>query len=119
MNASIISIERSIDKALKLSADEIISEKLEELNKYSRFCYTSSEIAKKYSMNGADLNSFLKDRGIIRKINRQWCLTRRYQNKHLTEYRYSLKYGQNGKRRLRATLVWTDEGKDFLNQLIY
>ena len=49
-------------------AEEIIAEELEEKNRKSRFCYTPTEIAKLYNMSGSDLNSFLKDQGIIRKL---------------------------------------------------
>ena len=119
MNAKTISIVRSIDEQLMKSADDIISSKLEKLNQFSRYCYSSSEIAKGFCMSGADLNSFLSDKGIILKINGQWCLARKYQSMHLAEYRYSLKYNQKGQRKLKATLVWTEDGREFIHKLVY
>ena len=99
-------------------ADEIIAGELDELNRKSRFCYTPTEIAKEYGMNGADLNSFLKDRGIIQKSNGCFHLTRKFRNQGLTEYRHTMSYDRNGQRRMKAKLVWTEKGKEFLQEMI-
>ena len=118
MKTTIISISKMIDNDVVKEADQMIAEELKELNRYSKYCYTASEIAKSYRMKGNDLTSFLKDRKIIKKVNGDYMPTARYQNQGLTAYRYSLKYNQHGDRKIKMTLVWTEKGREFLKELI-
>ena len=108
------------DDEILEKADNIIAEELEELNRDSKYCYTSTEIAKMYNgrMQGNDLISFLVDRKIVRKINGFYELTRKYSNKGYDAYRYSVRYNCHGLRRLKKTLVWTEAGREFLKKLI-
>jgi phage antirepressor YoqD-like protein len=108
------------DDEILEKADNIIAEELEELNRDSKYCYTSTEIAKMYNgrMQGNDLISFLVDRKIVRKINGFYELTRKYSNKGYDAYRYSIRYNCHGLRRLKKTLVWTEAGREFLKKLI-
>ncbi|MBR4729266.1 MAG: hypothetical protein IK075_03290 [Prevotella sp.] len=53
------------EKEVLNQADEIIADRLEELNRKSRYCFTPTEIGRQFGVKGNDLNSFLKDRGII------------------------------------------------------
>lgn len=118
MKTTIISITKMMDcKAVK-EAEQLIAEELKELNRKSRFCYTTAEIAKSYGMKGADMLSFLKDSRIIKKVNGNYMPTQRYQNQELTSYRYSMKYNQAGQRKIKLSLVWTEKGKQFLKDLI-
>ena len=118
MNAMIISISELTDNNVVKEADLMIAEELKELNRYSKYCYTATEIAKTYGMKGNDLLSFLKDRRIIKKVNGNYMPTTRYQNQGLTAYRYSLKYTQQGRRKIKMTLVWTEKGREFLKDLV-
>ena len=106
------------EEELLREADEIIADELDELNRKSRYCYTPTEIARKYGMDGNDLNSFLKDRGIIKKSNGCFHLTRKFRNLGLTEYRHSVGYDRNGQRRMKRKLVWTEQGREFLKEII-
>ena len=99
-------------------ADDIIGGELDELNRNSRFCYTPSEIGKPFGLEGRDLNSFLADKGILCWLNGQWQLTKKYQHRGLTENRYCCIHGRNGRRKLVSRLVWTDEGRDFILDMI-
>ena len=99
-------------------ADDIIAEELEELNQQCKYCYTSTEIAKPYGLNANDLLSFLSDKGIVHKINGHYELTRKYRNEGFAKYRYSVRYNSRGKRKTRSTLVWTEEGRQFINEMI-
>ena len=99
-------------------ANEIIAERLKELNRKSRFCYQPSEIAKIQKMGTADLNSFLRDQGIIYKKQGCYHLTKKYKDMGLTEYQYSLKTDRQGHPRLKPKLVWTEAGKQFLDDWI-
>ena len=106
------------DEVLNEAAD-IIGEELAQLNRYSRFCYTPSEIGKTLGMDGRDLNSFLSDRGVIRWTRGRWYLTKKYQHLDLTEDRYRYIHGADGSLKLVSSLVWTEKGKQFiLNCLI-
>ena len=99
-------------------ADEIIAGVLEELNRKSRYCYDPTDIARTYGMSGSDLNSFLKDRKIISKDLGCYHIARKYRNLRLTAYRYTMRYNRYGHRKLKACLVWTEEGRQFLRELI-
>ena len=99
-------------------ADDIIAEELEELNRDCKYCYTSSEIAKPYGLSANDLLSFLTDKGIVRKMNGHYELTRKYRNLDLAKYRYSVEYNSRGLRRKKPTIVWTDAGRQFINEMI-
>ena len=99
-------------------ADDIIAEELEELNQQCKYCYTSTEIAKPYGLNANDLLSFLSDKGIVQKMNGHYELTRKYRNEGFAKYRYSVRYNSRGKRKTRSTLVWTEAGRQFINEMI-
>ena len=53
------------DKEVLDEADDILGDELAKLNRYSRYCYTPTEIGKSFGIEGRDLNSFLADRGVI------------------------------------------------------
>ena len=99
-------------------ADEIIAGVLEELNRKSRYCYDPTDIARTYGMSGSDLNSFLMDRKIIYKKLGCYHIARKYRGLRLTAYRYTMRYNRYGHRKLKASLVWTEEGRQFLRELI-
>ena len=107
------------DEALLAQADDIIADRLEELNRTSKYCHKTTEIARQYRMSASDLLSFLADKKIVHKVNYHYELTRQYRNKGLEEYFYSMRYNSKGKRVLKKTIVWTDEGKRFLQKFIH
>ena len=99
-------------------ADEIIAGELDELNRRSRYCYSSTEIGRAYGMSGSDLNSFLMDRKIIYKTAGCYHIASKYRDLQLTAYRYTMRYNHHGRRMLKASLVWTEQGRQFLRELI-
>lgn len=99
-------------------ADEIIADRLEELNRKSRYCFTPTEIGRQYGVKGNDLNSFLVDRKIIYKEHGCYHLTRKYRNQGLTVYRYTIHYNHHGRRMLKTSLVWTEEGRQFILNIL-
>lgn len=107
------------DEEVLDEADEILGEELARLNRYSRFCYKPSEIAKTFGMSGADLNSFLADSHIIYKSCGEWKLARKYQHMDLTDYFFKYTHDRFGRRKLVKSLVWTEEGRQFLLDMIY
>lgn len=106
------------DEEVLDEADDILGDELAKLNKYSRCCYTASEIAKVFGMDGRDLNSFLADQNIIRWARGQWRLTQKYKHMELTEDRYKYVHDLDGHRKLVSYLVWTEKGREFLLSLI-
>ena len=110
--------EEDDEEEILSQADDIIADRLEELNRTSKYCHKSTEIAKQYRMSASDFLSFLADQKIVHKVNWHYELTRKYRNKGLEEYFYSMKYNSKGKRVLKKTIVWTDEGKRFFQKLI-
>ena len=66
------------DEEVLDEANDILAEKLEELNRRSRYCYTANEIGKEFGLDGADLKSFLADKKVIRKVRGKWQLMRKW-----------------------------------------
>ena len=107
------------DEEVLDEADNIIGDQLGELNRRSKYCYTAGEIGKELGLSAADLNSFLSDRRVIRKVRGQWQLTKEYMHMGLTEKRYSCFYGHDGCRRLKSSLVWTGQGRQLIRAMVY
>lgn len=106
------------DEEVLNEADVIIGEELDDLNKYSDNCYTPTEVGKPFGMDGRDLNSFLADKGVIRWGHGQWQLTPDYLHRELAENRSFIYHGRNGQRKTQSRLVWTEKGREFINDLI-
>ena len=106
------------DEEVLDEADDILGDELARLNRYSRFCYTPTEIGKAFGLEGRDLNSFLCDRGIIRWARGQWRLTQKYMHQDLTEDRYNYVHALDGHRKLVSSLVWTEKGRQFILDII-
>ena len=106
------------DEEVLNEADVIIGEELDDLNKYSDNCYTPTEVGKPFGMDGRDLNSFLADKGVIRWGHGQWQLTPDYLHRGLAEKRSFIYHGRNGQRKTQSRLVWTEKGREFINDLI-
>ena len=111
-------IKNMADEQVLNEADDILGEELAELNRDSKYCHTTTEIGKPFGMSGADLNSFLADKGIIRKMTGQWVLSPKYLHLGLAAYRYQYVYGHDGRRRLKSRLVWTEKGREFILDMI-
>ena len=107
------------DEEVLNEADEIIGDELDELNCLSDHCYTPTDIGKPFGLDGRDLNSFLADSHIIYKSCGEWKLARKYQHMDLTDYFFKYTHDRNGRRKLVKSLVWTEEGRQFLLDMIY
>ena len=106
------------DEEVLDEADDILGEELAKLNRYSKYCFTVSEIAKHFNMDGADLNSFLADKKVITWARGQWRLTQKYKHMELTEDRYKYVHELDGRRKLISYLVWTEKGRQFILDLV-
>ena len=56
---------------------------------------------------------------IIRWSGGRWRLNRKYMHLELTEERYRYVHGEDGRRQLRSSLVWTEKGRQFIGGLIW
>ena len=106
------------DEEILDEADDIIGDKLDELNSASDDCYSPTEIGKPFGLEGRDLNSFLCDKGVIHWSKGQWRLTPKFMHQGLTEDRSFIYHGRNGHRKTKSRLVWTEKGRDFVLGLI-
>ena len=100
------------DEEVLNEADDILGDELAKLNRYSRYCYTPTEIGKSFGIEGRDL-------GVIRWSGGRWRLNRKYMHLELTEERYRYVHGEDGRRQLRSSLVWTEKGRQFIGGLIW
>ena len=106
------------DEEILNEADDIIGDELDELNAASDCCYTPSDIAKVFGMEGRDLNSFLADRGVIHWACGQWQPTRKFANRGLTENRCFIYHNRKGQRRTESRLVWTEKGRQMILDML-
>lgn len=107
------------DEEVLDEADEIIGDELAELNRYSKYCYMPYEVAKSLGMNAADMNSFLKDYGIIRRSCGDWVLTSKYRNRGFDDRYYKYEHDKFGRRKKISKLVWTEAGRQFVRDVAY
>ena len=101
------------------AAEEIIADQLAELNRHSKFCHSTWEIARSFNMSAADLRSFLKDKKVIYKKNGVWTIAKELRDEGYTDYYYSCKRDKKGRTRLVPNMVWTTEGRQFVLDVIY
>ena len=106
------------DEEVLNEADAIIGDELDKLNRNSDYCYSPTDIGKPFGLDGRDLNSFLADQGIIQWANGQWNLTDKYKGQGLTENRSFCYHGRDGRRKYQSRLVWTEEGRQFILDIL-
>lgn len=106
------------DEEVLDEADDIIGDELAKLNYPSRFCYTPKEIAKFFGMETSDLNSFLKDQGIISWNKGRWYISKEFMKMGLAIDRYKCVHADDGRRRLISFLVWTEKGRQLIIDIV-
>jgi Rha family phage regulatory protein len=73
-----------------------------------------TQIAKDYGLSGKRLNEILHEEGVQYKMNDQWLLYHKYQDKGYTKSHTHM--DGNGKARLHTK--WTQKGRLFIHQLL-
>ena len=71
---------------------------------------------KKVNESNFRLVEYQDNKGELRPC---YLLTRPYQHMGLTENRYRYVHGLNGRRKQESYLVWTDEGREFIKEMVY
>ena len=98
-------------------SENIQGRELEILNGDLNEYVTTTEIAKSYGLETADLISFLRDMKILQPRGRQ-RLTSRYADCGFAENRHCRYYSLKGELKESIYLVWTVKGAEFIRQLI-
>jgi prophage antirepressor-like protein len=78
----------------------------------------TTQIAKELGMSAIRLNLILKEKGIQYKINGQWVLTAKYQNRGYTKTESIPFRHQNGSHGTQLQTVWTESGRLFVHRVI-
>lgn len=83
----------------------------------SKDAMTTTQIAKELGMSAITLNKRLKDLGVQYKVNDQWVLYAKYQDKGYTK---TSTYTEiiNGESKTYVSTVWTQKGREFIHSLI-
>lgn len=79
---------------------------------------TITQIAKEYGMRGAEMNNLLHKLKIQYKVNGQWVLYAKYDDKGYTKSCTQLIKHTYGTPRSIVYTRWTEEGRKFLNELL-
>jgi phage regulator Rha-like protein len=98
-------------------SENIMGRELEILNGDPKDYITTTEIAKAYGLEPGDLISFLRDKKVLMPRGRQ-RLTSQYAESGLAENRHCRYYSLKGELKESIYLVWTEKGRDFINNII-
>ena len=79
---------------------------------------TITQIAKDYGMRGAEMNNLLHKLRIQYKVNGQWVLYAKYDDKGYTKSCTKKIKNTYGKSESIVYTRWTEEGRKFLNELL-
>lgn len=79
--------------------------------------YTTTQIAKEFGMGAPTLNKMLHERGIQYKLNDQWLLYSKYQNKGYTKTITRMFDNGYGDVHTSQLTVWTERGRRFIHEL--
>lgn len=80
--------------------------------------YNTTNIAKEFGMGAHTLNKILHEKGIQYKMDGQWLLYHKYQDKGYTRtetHSYDNGYGEV---HTRQQTVWTERGRQFIHQVV-
>ena len=106
------------DNDVMTEAERIVTNTLVNSKHNADGCLTASDIARIIGIGVNDLNSFLVDRGIQRRVRGQFRLTENYEGQGLAEDRLFIYYSKTGKQKRQTYLVWTPKGADFILGMI-
>jgi len=105
------------DMDILKESENIMGRELEILNGDPKDYITTTEIAKAYGLEPGDLISFLRDKKVLMPRGRQ-RLTSQYAESGLAENRHCRYYSLKGELKESIYLVWTEKGRDFINNII-
>ncbi len=106
------------DADVLIEAERIVGVELTRNNQNADGCITTTDIARAMGMETHDLNSLLTDMHVQRWQRGQFRLTAEYEGRGLAQDRLFFYYSREGKQKSRTYLVWTDKGRELIEQLI-
>ena len=96
------------------ASEQIIARKLAYENRFvNDDCYTVKQIAAPYHLKPGDLNSFLCDRHVQRKVGRSYVLEPKYRGKGYTADRRRYYFNADGQLHYKVEMLWTAKGREF------
>lgn len=80
---------------------------------------TTSVIATELGFKSAtQLNSVLKEMGVIKKLQNQYVIRSKYAQQGYTSYKTHIVEKQDGEASSKTLMVWTQKGREFLHDLL-
>lgn len=84
----------------------------------SKGTVTTTQIAKDYGLTANELNDILKDENIQYKVNNQWVLKRKYDDKGYTQSHAFDFTHKDGTPDVKMNTRWTQRGRIFIHELL-
>lgn len=84
----------------------------------SKNTVTVTQIAKDYGLTGQELNNILHEEKVQYKLNGQWLLYQKHQDKGYTKSNTVDIYHKNGERSVKMNTRWTQRGRLFIHELL-
>ncbi|QPW49590.1 DNA-binding protein [Bacillus thuringiensis] len=79
---------------------------------------TVSQVAADYGLSAVKLNKILNDEKIQYKVNKQWLLYSKYQNKGYTKSKTVDVTHSDGSRSVKMNTRWTQKGRVFIHDIL-
>ncbi|MBR6853615.1 MAG: phage antirepressor KilAC domain-containing protein [Prevotella sp.] len=99
------------------AANRIIARTISRANLPADDCFTASQVAESLDITANMLNHFLVDKGIQFWNGSRYKLKARYAECGYAEERMFHYYALNGDKKQRPYMVWTPQGKEFIQSL--
>ncbi|HHL0974519.1 DNA-binding protein [Bacillus thuringiensis] len=85
---------------------------------HSKDTVTVSQISADYGLSAVRLNKILKDEKVQYKVNNQWLLYAKYQNKGYTKSQTVDVTHSDGSRSVKMNTRWTQKGRLFIHDML-
>lgn len=84
----------------------------------SKNTVTITQIAKDYGLSGQELNKILNEEKVQYKLNSQWLLYRKYQDKGYTKSQTIDVIHSDGSQTVKMNTRWTQKGRLFIHEIL-
>lgn len=84
----------------------------------SKNTVTITQIAKDYGLSGQELNKILNEEKVQYKLNSQWLLYRKYQDKGYTKSQTIDVVHSDGSQTVKMNTRWTQKGRLFIHEIL-
>jgi prophage antirepressor-like protein len=99
------------------AANKIVARTIARSNLPADDCLTATQVAESLDVDVKQLNHFLVDKGVMYWSYGRYKLTAKYADCGYAEERKFHYHALNGARKQRPYLVWTKQGKEFINSI--